>query len=430
MTAADRRNPAPHASLDFVRRRRRARQGGFNFCEVLFAVMILGIGFIMIAAIFPVALQQTKQTGEEVIAGSSSRGGVNFMRQVGAVSGALPVSYSRQMIPAAGAGGPTTITLPGAVYSFFDDRIWQGPDNVPQIPSGTPANDPDMTKNNDGPLTAAATRFRMWNEIAGKLILPSDNRLAWVAFYRRGATFTNSDTAAHEQDYIKPPAGGFPPTSAPPNPLPPNPLLVRPQPYAQVIVIAVEVRNRSNYDAVKDLGHYNPNAPATLEPRKVYVKLAEGNTNADQLQFFDGDTPGAAAIDEPAAAEGAFVIISDDQLIDNPATASIFESNGMLNGHIYRLGTQRIDLGPGRYELASGWDMEYRPSDGYNENIPARNVSTPTNPAVPGAPAIAFIVGRGYTDPTSPYVNTGTPGAGFEGPVQDVAVYTSLVPAN
>ena len=31
---------------------------GFSFTEVLFAVMILGIGFIMVAAIFPVAIQQ------------------------------------------------------------------------------------------------------------------------------------------------------------------------------------------------------------------------------------------------------------------------------------------------------------------------------------------------------------------------------------
>ena len=35
------------------------RHRGFSFTEVLFAVIILGIGFIMIAAIFPVALMQS-----------------------------------------------------------------------------------------------------------------------------------------------------------------------------------------------------------------------------------------------------------------------------------------------------------------------------------------------------------------------------------
>jgi hypothetical protein len=395
----------------------RPRQGGFNFSEVLFAVMILGIGFIMIAAIFPVALQQTKQTGEEVIAGSSSRGGVNFIRQIGSVARGLPVTYSRQTIP-----GNTSVTLPGAVYSFYDLRIALGPDLVPPAPlTYTPVNDPDLETTDDGPLNAFDARGRLWNDVAGKLILPSDNRVAWVAFYRRGATFANTVGAALPQDHVEPPPLGWPPYTdpPPPNELPTNTLLVTPQPYAQVIVLAVEVRNRSTYETTKDIRHYDPAAPATLEPRTVYVKLAEGNTEADQLQFYDGPGAGAATIDEPAAGEGAFVIISDDQI-----------ANGPLNGHIYRLGAQRVDIAPGRYELATGWDMEYRPADGYNENIPPAVFSTPVDPNRVGTPAIAFIVGRGYADPTNPYVSAATPGAGFEGPVQDIAVYTSVVPAN
>jgi len=83
-------------------------------------------------------------------------------------------------------------------------------------------------------------------------------------------------------------------------------------------VIAAEIRNRSVYDPVKDLRHYNVAAPATLEPRTVYVKLAEGTSNPDQLQFYNGPTAGAATIDEPAAGEGAFVIISDDQIVNGP----------------------------------------------------------------------------------------------------------------
>src|ERR1700728_2071132 len=35
------------------------RDGGFTFIEVLFAVILLGIGFTMIAGIFPVAIQQS-----------------------------------------------------------------------------------------------------------------------------------------------------------------------------------------------------------------------------------------------------------------------------------------------------------------------------------------------------------------------------------
>ena len=40
----------------------------FSFVEILFAIMILGIGFIMIAAIFPVAINETALSGEETVA--------------------------------------------------------------------------------------------------------------------------------------------------------------------------------------------------------------------------------------------------------------------------------------------------------------------------------------------------------------------------
>ena len=45
----------------------RPARRGFSFTEILFAVMILGIGFIMIAAIFPVALQQTETSQAETV---------------------------------------------------------------------------------------------------------------------------------------------------------------------------------------------------------------------------------------------------------------------------------------------------------------------------------------------------------------------------
>jgi len=59
---------------------RRAR--GFSFTEILFAVMILGIGFIMVAAMFPVALQQTENSTSDTTAASIARQGVNFVNQI------------------------------------------------------------------------------------------------------------------------------------------------------------------------------------------------------------------------------------------------------------------------------------------------------------------------------------------------------------
>src|SRR5882672_5687873 len=44
----------------------------FSFTEILFAIMILGIGFIMVAAMFPVALSQTESSSQETIGAASA----------------------------------------------------------------------------------------------------------------------------------------------------------------------------------------------------------------------------------------------------------------------------------------------------------------------------------------------------------------------
>src|SRR5579862_785547 len=63
LAASRRRLLSPGSCLLAPLPRRRA----FSFAEILFAVMILGIGFIMVAAIFPVAIKQTQLTGQETV---------------------------------------------------------------------------------------------------------------------------------------------------------------------------------------------------------------------------------------------------------------------------------------------------------------------------------------------------------------------------
>ena len=67
------------------------RRRGFSFTEVLFAVMILGVGFIMVAAIFPVAIQQSRTTAEETTAAAVARGGANFFEKM-ATTEAMPAT--------------------------------------------------------------------------------------------------------------------------------------------------------------------------------------------------------------------------------------------------------------------------------------------------------------------------------------------------
>ena len=107
-------------------------RSGFTFVEVLFAVMILGIGFIMIAGIFPVAINQTQLNGDETVGAALARNGVHYLEQ-------LPYS---QINPPTGP-----LAADGQVHPF------------------------------DGTLLA---------QVGGNLISPEDPRYAWVPFYRRG----------------------------------------------------------------------------------------------------------------------------------------------------------------------------------------------------------------------------------------------------
>lgn len=60
---------------------RHLRYRGMNFIEILFAVMILGIGFIMVAAIFPVAIQQSKANTDETTAARIAQSALATMRE-------------------------------------------------------------------------------------------------------------------------------------------------------------------------------------------------------------------------------------------------------------------------------------------------------------------------------------------------------------
>ncbi len=58
------------------------RHTAFTLTEVLFAVILLGIGFIMVAAMFPVAIQQNRTTTEQTAATQLARAGINHLQQI------------------------------------------------------------------------------------------------------------------------------------------------------------------------------------------------------------------------------------------------------------------------------------------------------------------------------------------------------------
>src|SRR3954452_13974099 len=61
----------------------RRRRNGVTFTEVMFAVVLLGIGFIMVAAIFPVAIRQSQSNLEETAGMAAAKRGAAMMQQMG-----------------------------------------------------------------------------------------------------------------------------------------------------------------------------------------------------------------------------------------------------------------------------------------------------------------------------------------------------------
>ena len=103
--------------------------------------MILGIGFIMVAAVFPVAIKQTEETVEETTAASVAKSGASYFGRIGINANFPPTG-----------GKVVAYTGPGATSPF-------------------------------------------WKLLSGNLILPTDSRYAWVPFYSRGVLPSGSPAA-------------------------------------------------------------------------------------------------------------------------------------------------------------------------------------------------------------------------------------------
>jgi len=348
--------------------RRPSDRRGFSFTEILFAVMILGIGFIMVAAIFPVAIQQTALTGDETVAAAIAREGTDAMTSINN-SALLPPTVSNPPSVTAVAGQRVI----GQVWSLHDDRMvnW-----TPSAPTGT-----------------VLQRDVTWNAISGNLILPMDRRYAWVGMYKRDGTWNG-----------------------------PTPNQISPDPYAQVIIIGVQCRNRSAYDPTVDLDrapNVTPAQPATLEPAVMTASLeaSDPTTAGAPVMTFPTNIPTSDGHTDRLA-PGAFVVISDDNLINyGPPTSPYRQYAGQFNGHVYRLGNFRADKSTADllvYELAPGYDAF--PDPGISTNVlEVKN-------------AQVMVVGKAFANPANPY--NGKSLLQFEGGIQDVAVYVTYIRVN
>jgi hypothetical protein len=117
------------------------RHRGFNFIEVLFAVILLGLGFIMIAGVFPVAIQQTTATANETTATLVARDAIRTIQAIADTNGpafnaVTPNTMFQQttvgggigVYPFSNAGGGVLLSAIGnSCYSTADPRYgWVG----------------------------------------------------------------------------------------------------------------------------------------------------------------------------------------------------------------------------------------------------------------------------------------------------------------
>jgi hypothetical protein len=333
------------------------RSRGFTFAEVLFAVMLLGIGFIMVAAIFPVAIQQSQANLDETTGIGVAKAGARMMQAV---------NFSEAVLSYGGTGRWMANTPNQRVWPFDNDQ---------------------------------AMLYPLYYALSSGFINQSDPRYAWVPLgYKLGSS-------------IGPGWNGNPNGVA----------------YYDVYVVAVACRIRPSYDP--DIDVFNPvtRQPCyTFQPKTVFFALTEGglNGNPDLITFCDPNSPTSVApMDVAAAAEGTYVLVAYDQMAANVIVNNYRQ--GDAHGRMYRLGAKRDDLGPGVWELAPGDDMTYKlgldgvpgTADDYIENLPPRGLdswATQSKYSVPnGPPAMGFMIGRGYVDPSNP-------NGGVEGQAQDL----------
>ena len=384
---------------------RAPRSTGFSFVELLFAVIILGIGFIMVAGIFPVAIRQSRLTSDETIAAADGRSASAVVQElVPSVVAAEKAVNSRStppppMPPMPMVGLPPTAGVSGAYVPNPTPGNYAAELNNLQ-PKGTAGSsitvrgkvysfrDPRLLNSADYPFADI-----LWNSVEGNLINPTDPRSAYVLLYRRDVTYTNTDPAAA-------------------HPYTDGNVVATPASAAQLIVIPVQVRSRTIFDTTPGVETRRggvadtSNEPATLEPKGVTVTLTNdgGGTGIDTATLAAAPALLAGAGNNLAAvAEGTFIVISDDKI---PApSGNAVDLRGSANGHIYRLGQPRPDLGADTYELAPGYD----------EASAAEDLTDAT----------AYLVGRGLKNPSAPF----SPDNRYEGYPQDVAVYTTFIRA-
>jgi hypothetical protein len=380
------------------RDRRTKGRGGYSFPEVMFAVVVLGIGFIMLAAIFPVAVKQSKLTGDETRALALARSVVGSVNGIAAGSDANDFDFYAWGLDQDRSQGYNINIKPPLDPVYAN---WTGPnftmDNLPlhvgnslfpatglgtQKGAGGWFTKPSTGKwGSEPPPSSALAPGRVfgvytqkgWDWLRGNTINDNDARYGWTVLYRR------------DGDPNMPPSFW--------------------SPVMQVYVIVSEVRGRSLFEKTDygpDVGQYwtnwlaaNPTpgawSSANLAARYASVRVKNDYRNntqpsdgpgVDSLQFDSKDTYQMGE----GLAEGCYVVMSD-------------------TGKVYQLGPK---------VSADTWEL-----------VPGNDLTDSTENTTTGLWQLGCFVGRERTFKNNDPANNKPI---FTGPAQDIYLYTAVVP--
>lgn len=413
---------------------RRVNRGGFTFIEILFSVIILGVGMIMIAGMLPVAIKQTADSRNDLTARVVADGGYAYLRTLSQTHPeAFPETTGKRWSDDEDPFTPKTNTplddfMGDTLMSLnnSDDYTPSGAARLPKGPTGSPkagrmmplsfdVAEPDPTNSAWVLSQASAAQLAayplLWHQLnLGDRILSGEPRFQWLGFYRR-------DESAN---------------------------------VAKLVIVAMRQQNTEAVDRYgTSTTMVNEKINALNGPFLVPVEIEDSLTEPDKVKFVG--TPGNNAWDIDVAETGSYLIIAHSPPLNgNPNGSGDLERPFRNNGRVFKLAARRDDLdsqvtGGGRvWELAPGFDLA--PADpgpdgvlGTADDLPdgsmnptasfdtARAVakfplSDNRSQDVTGTTTWAWLIGRGRIDPTA------TGPSPYTGATQDLGVLTVDMP--
>jgi type II secretory pathway pseudopilin PulG len=344
-------------------RRRGPFRRAFTFVEILFAVMLLGIGFILVAAALPVAIVQSQETLDQTIATQVAKGASEYIEAM--------ASPNTLRETANGIPNWNMFTLGSAPWYAIGDT----------------------SKLGYGHEYATLA----WEKVRGHMIHSTDPRYAWVAAYtreiksvlRKDSPYVEATiwvTRSRIRDrYTQADLDG-----------------ARPNLRLREVLVFLQEGTKNGVPG-PDIAEFYPAYSGDYANVDVTKAVAEGTfllISDDQQEV---------------------------KIKVSPTSGRLENSRGMCNGRVYRVGSRRLDLGPNKWELMPGWDMPSGPGCGGAGpdgilNTADDNQNIPVN-GTPGSRSsnagLALIMGRQSTDASD--------ASSFDGPAQDVMVFQTYV---